>query len=133
MYHSVPLIYSGQEEPFLDSVSFFYKDTITFNKYSRANFYKTLLDLRKNNPALASNASFKKVSVGDDKALYAYVREASDKKVFVILNLSSTEQTIKVTDTSLHGQPYNVFMGTKEPLTDKEWKIEPWGYVIYTY
>jgi len=133
MYHSVPLIYSGQEEPFLDSVSFFYKDTITFNKYSRANFYKTLLDLRKNNPALASNASFKKVSVGDEKALYAYVREAGDKKVFVILNLSSTEQTIKVTDTSLHGQPYNVFMGTKEPLTDKEWKIEPWGYVIYTY
>ena len=133
MYHSVPLIYSGQEEPFLDSVSFFYKDTITFNKYSRANFYKTLLNLRKDNPALASNASFKKVSVGNDNALYAYVREAGDKKVFVILNLSAAEQTIKVTDASLQGQPYNVFMGTKEPLTDKEWKIEPWGYVIYTY
>ena len=133
MYHSIPLIYSGQEEPFLDSVSFFYKDTITFNRYSRANFYKTLLDLRKNNPALASNASFKKISVGDDKTLYAFVREAGDKKVFVILNLSANEQTIKVTDASLHGQPYNVFMGTKEPLTDKEWNIEPWGYVIYVY
>jgi glycosidase len=133
MYHSVPLIYSGQEEPFLDSLSFFYKDTITFKNYGREKFYKTLLALRKNDPALASNASFKKVTVGDDRSLYAYVREAGDKKVFVILNLSATEQTVKVTDTSLQGEPYNVFMGTKEPLTDKEWKIEPWGYVVYTY
>ena len=133
MYHSVPLIYSGQEEPFLDSLSFFYKDTISFKNFGRAKFYKTLLELRKNNAALASNASFRKVTVGDEKAVYAYVREADGKKVFVILNLSSSEQTIKVTDTSLHGEPYNVFMGTKEPLKDTEWKIEPWGYVVYVY
>jgi hypothetical protein len=24
-------------------------------------------------------------------------------------------------------------MGTREPLSDKEWKIEPWGYVVYEY
>jgi len=131
--HSVPLIYSGQEEPFLDSISFFYKDTIPFKNYGRAKFYKTLLELRKNNPALASNASFKKVPVGDEKALYAYVREAEGKKVFVILNLSSNEQTIKVTDVSLQGKPYNVFMGANEPLTGSDWKIEPWGYVVYVY
>lgn len=133
MYHSIPLIYSGQEEPYLDSLSFFYKDTIPFKNYSRAKFYKTLLELRKNNPALAANASFKKVNVGDDKALYAYTREGGGKKVFVILNLSSKEQTIKVTDASLYGEPYNVFMGTKEPLNDTDWKIEPWGYVVYVY
>jgi glycosidase len=133
MYHTVPLIYSGQEEPFLDSLSFFYKDTITFKNYRRAKFYKTLLELRKNNPALASNASFKKVVAGNEKALYAYVREADGKKVLVILNLSPVAQTVKVTDASLHGEPYNVFMGVKEPLTDKEWQIEPWGYVVYTY
>ena len=43
---SVPLIYSGQEEPFLDSISFFYKDTITFAKFARADFYSKLLHLR---------------------------------------------------------------------------------------
>jgi glycosidase len=133
MYHSIPLIYSGQEEPVLDSLSFFYKDAINFKNYRRAKFYQTLLELRKNNSALASDASFKKISVGNDSALYAYVREAGNKKVFVILNLSSSGQTIKVTDSSLQGNPYNVFMGTKEPLTDKEWKIEPWGYVVYAY
>jgi alpha-amylase len=133
MLHSVPLVYSGQEEPVLDSLSFFYKDTIDFKNYGRAKFYKTLLELRKNNPALASNASFKKVAAGDDKALYAYVREAGGKKILVILNLSRNEQRIRITDTALHGNPYNVFLGNKETLSDKEWKIEPWGYVVYEY
>jgi alpha-amylase len=133
MKNTVPLVYSGQEEPFLDSLSFFYKDTISFAKFQRAKFYTTLQKLRAGNPALAANASFKKVVVGDEKALYAYVREAGGKKVFVILNLSAKEQTIKVTDTSLHGEPYNVFMGSKEPLKGTDWKIEPWGYVVYEY
>jgi glycosidase len=133
MAGTIPLVYSGQEEPFLDSVSFFYKDTITFKNYGRAKFYKTLLELRKSNPALAVDASFKKINVGDPKALYAYLREKDGKKVFVILNLSNAEQTIKVTDKDLLGNPYNVFMGTNEPLSDKEWKVEPWGYVVYEY
>jgi glycosidase len=66
MKGAVPLIYSGQEEPVLDSISFFYKDTISFAKLARANFYKTLLNLRKSNPALAANASFKKLSTSND-------------------------------------------------------------------
>ena len=130
---SVPLIYSGQEEPFLDSLSFFYKDTISFSKFAREKFYTALLELRKSNPALAANASFKKIKAGDEKAVYAYVREAAGKKVFVILNLSSKEQSIKITDPSLQGDVYNVFMGTKEPLKNSEWKMEPWGYAVYVY
>ncbi len=130
---SVPIIYSNQEEPTPDSISFFYKDTMLFDKLEREKFYTTLLKLRKDNPALAANASFRRIDVGDDNSLYAYVREAKDKKVFVILNLSPNEQTITVTDTQLHGRPYNVFMAMEEPLDGREWKIQPWGYVVYTY
>ncbi len=133
MVRGVPLVYSGQEEPVLRKVEFFEKDPMTFGKLGRAKFYKTLLELRKSNPALAADASFKKVVVGDEKALYAFVREKAGKKVFVILNLSSTPQNISVVDASLQGNPYNVFMGTSEPLTNKPWSIEPWGYAIYTY
>ena len=100
---------------------------------SRAKFYKTLLTLRKNNPALAANASFRKVNVGNERALYAYVRQKEGNKIFVILNLSDKEQTITVNDKSLAGNPYNVFAGKNEPLSSKPWKIEPWGYVIYKY
>jgi alpha-amylase len=133
MPHDVPLIYSGQEEPVLDSISFFYKDTIHFKNFARAKFYKTLLELRKNNPALAADANFKKTNAGNDKAIYAYVREADGKKIMVILNLSPKEQKIKITDPGLLGNAYNVFMGTNERLTNKEWKIEPWGYAVYEY
>ena len=133
MPNSIPLIYGGQEEPVLRALAFFEKDPIVFKDYKRAAFYKTLLTLRKRNPALSANASFSKVKVGNGNALYAYVRQKAGKKVFVILNLSATEQTIKVTDKSLWGMPYNVFMGNKEKLANKEWKIEPWGYVVYEY
>jgi len=133
MIRSVPLIYSGQEEPILRAIRFFEKDPMSFEKLQRASFYKTLLSLRKRNAALAADASFRKVNVGDDKAVYAFVREKAGKKVFVILNLSGVEQAIVVKDKTLLGNPYNVFMGNKEPLTNKEWKIEPWGYVVYEY
>jgi alpha-amylase len=130
---TVPLIYSGQEIPVLRKIEFFEKDSMGFVKFDRADFYKKLLTLRKKTPALSADASFKKVSVGDDKALYAYVREKDGKKIFVILNLSAAEQTITVKDKDLLGTPYNVFMGNNEPLTEKAWKIEPWGFVIYEY
>ncbi len=133
MAKSVPLIYSGQEEPFLDSLSFFYKDTITFGKFGRAGFYKTLLNLRKNNTALAANASFKRVNAGNPQSVFAYVRENGKDKILVILNLSKQPQKINIADKTLHGKPYNVFMGSAEPLEAKDWEIEPWGYVVYEY
>jgi hypothetical protein len=39
MAKTVPLIYSGQEEPLLRALPFFEKDTIAFGNYERAKFY----------------------------------------------------------------------------------------------
>jgi alpha-amylase len=133
MVNGVPLIYSGQEEPVLRAIQFFEKDPIDFAKYGRAKFYKILLYLRRKNPALAVNGSFRKIKAGDENAIYAFVRQKGSNKVFVILNLSDKEQTVSVQDKSLLGNPYNVFIGKPESLSAKPWKIEPWGYVVYTY
>ena len=46
MYHSIPLIYSGQEEPVLDSLSFFYKDAINFKNYRRAKFLSNIAGIK---------------------------------------------------------------------------------------
>jgi glycosidase len=83
--------------------------------------------------ALSVDASFRKVKVGDDKAIYAYVREKGGRKILVILNLSKSEQAISVTDKSLWGTAYNVFSGANDQLTNKEWKMGPWGYAVYEY
>ena len=125
---SVPLVYSGQEEPFLDSVSFFYKDTITMGKYARAPFYKTLLNLRKNNTALAANASFKKLRTSNDAAIYAYEREKNGNKILVVLNLSSKPQKFTWTDQPSEKEWSNIFLMNKEPALTS---IEPWGYAVY--
>ncbi|HVS94208.1 MAG TPA: alpha-amylase family glycosyl hydrolase [Mucilaginibacter sp.] len=132
-YHSVPLIYSGQEEPVLRAIQFFERDPITFKNFARAHFYRTLLTLRKNDIALASNASFRKIAAGDKTAIYAYVREKAGKKVLVILNLSPKEQPVTVSDKSLLGSTYDVFTGKKVLLNSKAWKMKPWGYKVYQY
>ncbi|MBX9783155.1 MAG: DUF3459 domain-containing protein [Chitinophagaceae bacterium] len=131
--NSLPLIYSGQEEPFPDSISFFYKDTITFGKYERAAFYKTLLALRKSNPALALDAAYKKIESANDDAVYAYWREKGGRKVLVVLNLSATPHTVTL-KTKLEGQPENVFLGKPESLKDgQQFVLEAWGYKVYSY
>ncbi|UEG49213.1 1,4-alpha-glucan branching protein [Ferruginibacter lapsinanis] len=131
MINSVPLIYSGQEEPVLRALKFFDKDPMTFNKLQRAAFYKTLLDLRKRNVALSADASFKKLSTGNDGAIYAFVREKAGKKILVILNFSAHQQPVVIKDKTLYGKAYNVFKGSKVMITNKKWNMPPWGYVVY--
>ena len=71
--------------------------------------------------------------MGDDKAIYAYVREKGNKKVLVILNFSASEQTVSIKDATLTGKTHNVFKEKDETLTSKKWKMKPWGYEVYEY
>ncbi|MFC4232853.1 alpha-amylase family glycosyl hydrolase [Parasediminibacterium paludis] len=132
--NSVPLIYSGQEEPKLDSISFFYKNPIQFGKYQRANFYKTLLTARKNNAALAANASFTKLSTSNGDAVYAFVRENSGKKVVVITNLSKSPQTITIKNAIIDGEATELFTNRKQSLkSGQAINLPAWGYLVYQY
>ncbi|MBB1285574.1 alpha-amylase [Flavisolibacter sp. BT320] len=125
---SVPLIYSGQEVPVLDSISFFYKDTISFNQLGRAPFYKSLLNLRKTNAALAANASFKKLRTSNDAAIYAFEREKGGQKVLVVVNLTNKALTFSWFDQPSEKQWDNLFLMNTEPVLTS---IEPWGYAVY--
>jgi alpha-amylase len=131
--HGVPLVYSGQEEPFLDSLSFFYKDNIGFSKYLRAPMYTTLQNLRLSTPALAANASCNKIDVGNKNALFAYVRSAGTSKVLVVLNLSAKAQKYTIADKALHSNATNVFTNAQQAVTAAPTAIEPWGYVVLKY
>lgn len=128
---SIPCIYSGQEEPFLDSISFFYKDTIKFGKFARAPFYSTLLHLHSSTPALAANASFTKLTTNKDAAVYAYIREKDGKKVIVMLNLSKTPVNFYITNGA-EGTFKNVFSGKDETLQKNQaFTLDAWGYAVY--
>jgi glycosidase len=99
-----------------------------------APFYKTLLNLRKNNPALAADASYKKLITANDVAIFAYLREKQGHKIAVILNLSNEPQKFRIKDNSLNGLPMNIFMGVKEKINPTHiYSLEPWGYIVYEY
>lgn len=133
MYQSVPLIYSGQENMNKKRLKFFVKDTISWTgKFEMTTFYKTMLGLRKSNPALAADASFKRLPTSNDAFIFAYQREKDGHKVIVILNLSKQAQKFNAKDIS--GEPLNVFMDMKVNLNSKQqFSLEPWGYIVYDY
>jgi glycosidase len=134
MYQSVPLLYSGQEIPNKKRLKFFVKDPIVWDQYKMASFYSKLLHLRRKNPALSADASYKKLATGNDMAIFAYVREKAGHKIAVILNLSNEPQRFTIDEKSIFGNPLNIFLGVKERVNANHvFSMEPWGYILYEY
>ena len=126
---TMPLIYSGQEEPVLRPLAFFEKDSIEFKKYERANFYTTLLKLRKSNSAFADQANFKRLNVNLPEKIMAYERSNGQDKVVVVLNLSNQPQ-----QAMIDGIEASAFeeVFTKQKLTSiRSLQMPAWGYQIF--
>ena len=135
MKRSLPLIYSGQEEPVLRAISFFEKDTMNFSKYERAGMYKQLLELHTNNPALAPNASFKKIVTDKDDNVYAFYRRSGKHSVLVVLNLSNQALQATISDNDLKdfsAESEYHFMGEKGVMkrVPAKYNLIPWGYSV---
>jgi glycosidase len=134
MDKSIPLIYSGQEEPNRKRLKFFVKDNIQWGKYEQAGFYSTLNRLRRSTPALAADALFSEINTAQATGVYAYLREKEGKKVLVLLNLSANAQKFSVPDRRIEGRARNVFAGADKSLkAGDEFNLEPWGYLVYDY
>ena len=134
MKQSVPLIYSSQEEPLLRAIPFFEKDTIPFAKFARAPFYKKLLTLHTNSPALAANASFKKLVSSADANVYAFTRSAKGSKVLVVLNFTAKAQNVTIADASIAGDATELFTAAKTSIkAGQRFSLPAWGYQVYTY
>ncbi len=131
---TVPLIYGGQEEPFLDSLKFFVKDTIIFGNYKRQEFYKKLLMLRKENVALSANSSFTKITSSNDANIFAFVRSQEKNKVLVVTNLSSSQQNFTFSNEMINGDVKELFTGSKQKITTNQtMSLLAWGYAVYVY
>jgi alpha-amylase len=135
-WNGIPMLYSGQELPNLKKLAFFDKDVIEWNgKYQLQDFYKTLLSLHKNNPALkTADPAAITINIQTDKAsqVMSYLRKNGDKEVLVILNLSPDYFWAEVTDINLTGKFTNVFSGTEYDFSsNKFFELHPWGYLVY--
>jgi len=135
-WEGIPLIYSGQELPNLKRLQFFEKDVIEWNgKYEMHDFYKTLLTLRKTNPALragdeAATTTWVKTNAPDN--VLAYLRKNGNHEVLVLLNMSKEAVHCVVEDGQPTGNLTEVFYKTQHDFSGKNtFEMQPWAYLVY--
>jgi glycosidase len=130
---ALPLVYSGQEEPVLRAVSFFEKDSMGFKKYERANFYKTLLNLRSRNAAFKETAKFERIKVNVPNQVMAYSRKNGEDLVVVVLNLSDNTTNVSLDATLPSGKNYFELFTQQELKDIHKLSLPAWGYKVFIY
>jgi glycosidase len=136
-WNGIPLVYSGQELPMVNKrLHFFDKDLIPWSgEYALHDVYKTLLNLRSDNPALRSadvNVRNYRLDTTDNVNVFAFLRKNKDREVLVILNLSATKRQINIIGKVVTGQYKNVFTADYAVIgPEKTFDLDEWGYQVY--
>jgi alpha-amylase len=135
-WNGLPLIYSGQEMPNYKRLKFFDKDPIEWTgRYELHDFFKTLLNLRKTNPALAAGASEGntfRLQTSANNSVFAFLRKREASEVCVFLNLSADNLSVEIIDPILKGNFINSFTKEEVDFTGgKSVWLESWGFKLF--
>jgi glycosidase len=132
----MPLIYSGQEAAMNKRLKFFEKDPIEWGDIPKQAFYTTLLQLKKDNPALwngIAGGPLERLSSDQQEAVYAFARSQGDNTVITVLNLSDQPQEATIQMGEHAGNYTNVFANSTSVVTAKmDVNLNPWGYMVLT-
>jgi len=132
----MPLLYSGQEAGLDKRLEFFEKDQIDWNYLPYQDFFKTLMNLKRDNKALWNGLegdNMTRIETNDDLNVFAFSREKDKNRVVVILNLSQEAREVGFTaDKSIRGV-YNDAFGTEKFRIGKNvvFEMKPWEYRVY--
>jgi len=86
----MPLIYSGMEEPMKKRLEFFEKDNIEFSDYKFSSFYQSLMNIKKEHPALHNlpyGAKAEWLDIND--RILAFKRTSGESDITVLFNSSA--------------------------------------------
>jgi glycosidase len=107
-WKGMPLIYSGQELPNKKRLLFFDKDQIEWDQNPALHdFYRTLIQMRKQYPAITQGATFN-LPVSSNGAM-AFLRYDAQDILLVGLNLTGQAQKIYLSHEHLDGSFKNIF------------------------
>lgn len=136
-WNGIPLLYSGQELPNAKRLKFFDKDTIAWTGNNQFHdFYKTLLQLKANNPALRSgdpSVQTFRIKTSDPKNIFAWLRKNGNQEVLVVLNLSANKDLhFEILDEQVKGVYNNAFSGAANDFTtEKSFEMQAWEFLVY--
>lgn len=138
-WKGIPLIYSGQELPlWTKRLKFFDKDPIPWNgKHELAAFYKKLLTLKAENPALRGqdlNAQLILIKNSAPEKVLTYLRKNGNKVVLTILNFSKdNDLSFTITDDQVKGQFKGLFSDQGRDFDqDKSFRMQAYDYLVFT-
>ncbi|MEZ4920392.1 MAG: alpha-amylase family glycosyl hydrolase [Saprospiraceae bacterium] len=131
--YGFPLIYSGQEMGISKRLQFFERDPIEWTDSLKLQpFYKSLVALHKENPALwAGDAGGFPVSIENNPQVMAFVRTAGDNQVIGIFNLSDAPQSLELTNNAVFGTYTDYFSGKEYTLSASGMDLTPWQYLVF--
>ncbi len=132
----MPLIYNGQEYGNPKALEFFEKDLIQRPDTSYFAFYRTLLQLKRDEQALHNGlhgGGIERIPTSNDAQVLAYVRQYGTSEVVVVLNLSAEPATATIDSSYLNGALTEVFSGADATRTGaREYVLDPWQFLVYT-
>lgn len=136
-WNGVPMLYSGQELPNKNRLKFFDKDPIEWTGNNELHdFYKTLLTLHKQHPAVKGGdvrvATFKLHTTNDNNVL-TFLRKKGNKEVLVMLNLSAEAvHHLEIYEAIIEGEFRNVFTNEQIHLYNHSvYDIAEWGWLVF--
>jgi len=135
-WNGIPLIYSGQELPNRKRLEFFEKDQIEWKMpCALHDFYKTLLKLRKRNPALRAgdpSVTTFKLANNAKHPVMSFLRRNATNEVLVILNLSANIVSLNLSSGELNGNFINIFNPENLHIDSGTiFNLQPWEYRVY--
>jgi cyclomaltodextrinase / maltogenic alpha-amylase / neopullulanase len=131
----MPLIYNGQEAGMDIRLEFFEKDLIPWRESPFRDLYTRLLHLKRDNRALWNGergGRLERIGTSNDEAVFAFVRQMEDDKVFVVLNLSSMPAEVSMSDDRIAGIYTGLFSGDDYQIdTGYSLTLREWEYRVY--
>ena len=130
----MPMIYGGQEAGLAKRLKFFEKDPISWDDLSLADFYKSLIKLKKENKALWNGdfgGKIERSNTSNDKAVYAFTRVKDANKLLVVVNLSKETQKISLKG-NVEGNYKEYFTAKATSLkADDQIELKPSEYLVF--
>ncbi|MEZ5198206.1 MAG: alpha-amylase family glycosyl hydrolase [Bacteroidales bacterium] len=132
----MPLIYSGQEVGLDKRLEFFEKDEINWDFSSPLpDFYTTLNNLKKDNPALwngLAGGDMIRINSTDDEHVFAFLRKKDANQLFVVTNLTGKEAVIFLRGNQHSGEYKCVFSDENEKIEEgREMVLKAWESKVY--
>ena len=137
LWPGIPMLYNGQEAAMKRRLRFFDKDTIPWNNLPLQGFYTTLLQLKKQHPALQNfDADSKFRLLPSPAGTLVFDRRKGAEAVVVAINLSGQAQRIALPDTpNSSGWQYKEVLRDPQPVREKAEGLRavlpPHGYRVW--